>query len=276
MFASHPKIIALVAASAVVDVVATTIANHDEISSDLANAVVWGLLLSQNGVIWTWAALGNVYLALRVTLSALTLFAFLGMPRESISYFTSRETLVYVLLLVVMAAAILAVWIPVRLCGVRTLHKGERLQTHPLQFSLRNVMLATMLVAAVAAICKAWWTWAPLSVYIEHAKTYASLALPLAAVSPLMSWTILRVRFSATLLLLVCPAIYAAVLIETAIIGLDDSGLVHVVLIYAACSFVWLFAVRLCGYRIVLCRRPDQDGFIDKEKVPCQTPSLIR
>ena len=107
MFASHPKIIALVVASAVVDFVATTVANHDEISLVLANAVVWGLVLSQNGVIWTWAALGNVHLALRITLSALTLFAFLGMPQDSISYFTSPETLVYALLLVVMAAAIL-------------------------------------------------------------------------------------------------------------------------------------------------------------------------
>jgi hypothetical protein len=254
MHKPHPGIIALVTISALTDFAAVSFARKESYSWE-AECFIWGLTLSQNSLVWTWASLGRTRFIVRFTCSSLTMLGLTKLQSWGSDAPKGRDWSV-ALFFGTMALAMIIVWTLARLLSMTLIRQGDRTsvgQPMRFQYSLWNFMEFTTAVAVLAAIVK--FAYSPISLdprLAQQLLVVFLLGLPFAGLSLLMTWVLLRQRFSAALLFLLAGVLWGTCLIVGVIIrpGPDDRS-TAVVLTVAALSLASLIACRLCGYRIV-------------------------
>jgi hypothetical protein len=247
-------IIALIIVSAVTDFIAVSFIRERAYSWP-AECFLWGLSLSQNSLLWTWAILGRSRFVVRFASAMLAMLGLTKIQASGIHSPTGGDWIV-ALFFGAMALAMVIVWASTRLWGMGLMHRqdgGSEDRRANLQFSLWNVMEFTTSVAVIAAVFKL--AYSPDSFDGRPAQELLIgflLGLPFAGISLLMTWVLLRPRLSLPLLLVLAGVLWTTCFVVGLIIRSgSDHRSTAVVLTVAGLSFVSLITCRLSGYRIV-------------------------
>jgi hypothetical protein len=254
----HAGIIAIVVAAVVSDVVLVHFARIEGsiIRTPDPRMTFEGLLIgtaiAQNGLLWTWAALGRIRFTIRFAVAGSGLIAL----TETVSWALHVDTERWMLLILFGAMAIVTsgVWLASRFAGLRLTAPGQAADNGKprLQFSLANLIELTTAVACIAGAIKILFPPLPLpepESRLRPPTYYFSLGIVFSLLAVVLPVAALRSRISASWTFLVAVAAGVVWLSLIAIAG-DDSRHVDVILIDCGFSIAALIICRVCGYRI--------------------------
>lgn len=223
-----------------------------------AAALVYvALVLSQASLLGMWMALGRTHFAFRSLAAVVGIFA-LGFALGSGIHEVDTEWFVLVALVMIFVAGVVGL---LRLLGIRAFHLAESsaTSTRDLQFTIRQLMLATLIVACLLGIGRALAPFLPPARVITFGL---ALAICFAAVAVSALWGTLGIRnveariTAASLVAVVTAGIVYYVVEVTQV----DPGSIWftIVLAYSALMIISLIAVRFSGYRIARISRRSQ------------------
>jgi hypothetical protein len=240
----HPGIIVLVCGGAAIDVAAAFHYDHSRANVYL----LLGLMMSQNGLLWFWAALGTARFVVRFTLPGIVLLAFtavLGWDGAG-----DREVGI-VVLFGATAVILLAVLMPMRIAGRWLVWRPQNglPRREKAQFSLLSMMEMTAGVGVLAALSKL--ALAPSDMPRRELTLFLLLSPALSSIVLLMSWALLRNRFRWLLFCAAVVASAATAFLTNAIVGDSRNDTTDIILTHAALLLGYLVVCRLCGYRLV-------------------------
>jgi hypothetical protein len=253
----HPGILVLVLGCTAIDILAAVAVRHERTWP--SDCLSWGLVLSQNGLLWLWAALGSARFFARFTVPGVVLLVFTAIRGSDSSGDRQFEI---VLLFGGAAVVLLTVLIPLRFVGRWLVWRPEDglPRAERVQFSLWSLMETTTGVAVLAALSKL--VLAPSHMPLGNLTFIVILSPALAAILLLMTWILMRNRLN-TRLVRVVVVISVAMAVLTSAFTSDGGGrgnrTIQVVLTYAALLAGCLIVCRLCGYRIVRTERRRTD-----------------
>jgi hypothetical protein len=237
----------LVLGCAAIDILAAVAVRHDRAWS--SDCLLWGLMLSQNGLLWLWAALGSTRFAARFIIPGVVLLIFTAIRGES-----HGDQVELILLFGTHAVVLLTILVPMRIAGrwVVSWPEDGLPRAERVQFSLWNMMETTTGVAVLAALSKL--VLAPSHMPQGESTFIVLLSLALAAILLLTMWILLRQQLNSPLVrMVVVISVTMAVLTSVLTSGDGARGdkTIQVVLTYAALVAGCLIVCRLCGYRLV-------------------------